>query len=103
MEEEEGGGGEGVSKRESEIKRRKERAVVGGGAVECAEVCMSSEGFQLSQTIGGGKALCMTIGSLTPVKLAGGRTWEGGERGCPHLLQKRACVHLCSANLCAIC
>lgn len=38
---------------------------------------MSSEGFQLSQTIGGGKALCMTIGSLTPVKLAG----EGGGRG----------------------
>lgn len=45
---------------------------------------MSSEGFQLSQTIGGGKALCMTIGSLTPVKLAGeggGRGKVGGERG----------------------
>lgn len=85
-----------MSERESEIKRRKERAAAGGGAVECAEVCMSSEGFQLSQTIGGGKALCMTIGSLTPVKLAGGRTGEGG---CPHLPQKREreCVHLYSA------
>lgn len=37
---------------------------------------MSSEGFQLSQTKGGGEALCMTIGSLTPVKLG-----EGGGRG----------------------
>lgn len=35
---------------------RKERAEGGGGgAAECAAVCMSSEGFQLSQTIGGGK------------------------------------------------
>lgn len=42
----------GGSERESEIKGRKEE----GGAVECAEVCMSSEGFQLSQTIGEGKA-----------------------------------------------
>lgn len=61
-----------MSERESEINRRKKRTAGGGGAIECAEVCMSFEGFQLSQTIGGGKALCMTIGSLTPVKLAGG-------------------------------
>lgn len=66
-----------MSERESEIKCKKERATAaGGGTVECAEVSMSSEGFQLSQTIGGGKALCMTIGSLTPVKLAGGRRGE---------------------------
>lgn len=94
--------GKGASERESEIKSRKERAAGGGGAVECAEVCMSSDSFQLSQTIDGGKALCMTIVSLTPVKLAGGRTGEDGERGCPHLPQKRECVHLCSVhNLCA--
>lgn len=97
MEEEEGG----CSKRESEIKRRKERAAVGGGAVECAEVCMSSEGFQLSRTIGGGKALRMTIGSLTPVKLAGGRIGEGGERGCPHLPQKREHVCICALQISA--
>lgn len=34
---------------------RKERAAGGGGAAECAAVCMSSEGFQPSHTIGGGK------------------------------------------------
>lgn len=97
VEEEEGG----CSKRESEIKRRKERAAVGGGAVESAEVCMSSEGFQLSRTIGGGKALRMTIGSLTPVKLAGGRIGEGGEEGVPICLRReRAYTHLRSANLC---
>lgn len=39
---------------------------------------MSSEGFQLSQTIGEGKAFCMTIGSLTPVKQESG---EDGVRG----------------------
>lgn len=59
---------------------------------------MSSEGFQLSQTIGGGKALCMTIGSLTPVKLAGGRAGEGGGRGCPHLPQQRE--RECTSALC---
>lgn len=59
------------AKERVKLKKRKERAE-GGGTVQCAEVCMSSEGFQLSQTIVGGKALCMTIGSLTPVKLAGG-------------------------------
>ncbi len=93
---EEGGGREeGVRKRESEIKRRKERGAGGGGAVECAEVCRRSEGFQLSQTIGGGKALCMTIGSLTPVKLAGGGR---GREGVPICLRReRECVHLYSA------
>lgn len=86
------------SERESEIKKRKERAAGGGGAVECAEVCMSSEGFQLSQTIGGGKALCMTIGSLTPVKLAGGRTGEdGGVPICLRRAREYVCVHLYSA------
>lgn len=84
-----------MSERESEIKKRKERAAGGGGAVECAEVCMSSEGFQLSQTIGGGKALCMTIGSLTPVKLAGGRT--GGVPICLRRERESVCVHLYSA------
>ncbi len=61
---------------------------------------MSSEGFQLSHTIGGGKALCMTIGSLTPVKLAVGRTGEDGERGCPHLPQTRESV--CVGYICTL-
>ena len=64
---------------------------------------MSSEGFQLSQTIDGGKALCMTIGSLTPVKLAGegGRTGEGGgeREGVPICLEvERVSLHLHSAH-----
>lgn len=86
------------AKERVKLKKRKERAE-GGGTVQCAEVCMSSEGFQLSQTIVGGKALCMTIGSLTPVKLAGGggRQCEEEEGGCPHLSQRRECVHLYSA------
>lgn len=77
---EEGDGDGGGSKRESEIKRRrKERAAAKGGAtVERAEVCVSSEGSQLSHTIVGGEALRMTMGSLTPVRLAGGpRRREG--------------------------
>lgn len=43
---------------------------------------MSSQGLQPGQTIGGAKALCMTIGSLTPVGRA------GAETGCPHLPPK---------------
>ena len=63
---------------------------------------MSSEGFQLSQTIGGGKALRMTIGSLTPVKLAGEGEDGGkvGEReGVPICLEvERVSLHLYSAH-----
>lgn len=65
-----------------------------------AEVCMSSEGFQLSQTIGGGKVLlCMTIGSLTPVKPrgVGQEVWGGGRGGAgvsPSASGQRACVRV---------
>lgn len=93
----------GVSKGESEMKRRKERNSSSlrrrrrrGEEEEVqrlnvhAEVCMSCEGLQLSQTIGGGKVLLrMTIGSLTPVSLVGG--WGDGGGG-PHLLQDTKCV-----------
>lgn len=88
------------AKERVKLKKRKERAE-GGGTVQCAEVCMSSEGFQLSQTIVGGKALCMTIGSLTPVKLAGGgwtTVWGGGGRVSPSVSEERVCTSV----LCAV-
>lgn len=57
---------------------------------------MGSEGFQLSQTMGGGEALPATIGSLTPVRR------EGGGGGVPICLRReregereRQCVYIC--------